>query len=69
MGYDMLIGLLDQLPEDKKKEVYDFALFIAQYQPETSNVKSSRRSLVDKIKSPLMIDGFTPFSREEAHAR
>jgi hypothetical protein len=69
MGYDMLIDLLDQLPEEKRREVYDFAAFISQRDGVENNAKPTRYSLADKIRNPLLVDGFVPLSRDEIYAR
>lgn len=71
MGYAELIRALDQLPEDKRAEVLDFARFLVQQSESLkTQVKTlAESSLGELIRHPVGIAGFVPFDREEANAR
>ncbi len=71
MGYAELIRTLDQLPEDKRAEVLDFARFLVQ-QGESLKAHSktlAESSIGELIRHPVGVSGFVPFDREEANAR
>jgi hypothetical protein len=71
MGFPELIEHLHSLPESKRAEVFDFAEFLVQKNQENPQIGKTLAdsSLAEFIKNPLQVDGFTPFSREEANAR
>ena len=72
MSYADLIGKkLQTLPETKQAEVFDFVEFLAtRNQVEPSDIRTlANSSLADMMKSPLMVPGFIPLSREEASVR
>jgi hypothetical protein len=72
MSYADLIGKrLQTLPETKQAEVFDFVEFLAtrnQVEPDDKRTLANS-SLADMMKSPLIVPGFIPLSREEANAR
>jgi hypothetical protein len=71
MGFAELIEHLQSLPESKQAEVFDFVEFLVQKNREKPhNGKTlADSSLAKFIKNPLLVDEFTPLSREEANAR
>ena len=71
MGYAELIHNLEQLPEDKQAEVFDFAEFLVRrVQKQEAKPKTlAESSMARWIREPVGVAGFTPLSREEANAR
>jgi len=71
MSYAELIEKLQTLPEAKQAEVFDFVDFLAnRNQVESKTEKTLAQSpLADLMKNPLIINDFTPLSRDEAHDR
>jgi len=72
MSYAELIEKrLKTLPDAKQAEVFDFVEFLATRNQVENNIEHAlaKSSLVDMMKNPLLVPGFTPLSREEANAR
>jgi hypothetical protein len=72
MSYAELIGKkLQTLPEAKQAEVFDFVEFLAnRNQIECAGDRAlAKLSLVEMMKNPLRVSGFTPLNRDEANAR
>lgn len=71
MSYAELIVKLQQLPEAKQAEVFDFVEFLAtRNQVEHEQEKTlAQSSLASLITHPQLVADFTPLSREEANAR
>ncbi len=72
MSYADLIGKkLQTLPEIKQAEVFDFVEFLAtRNQVESDDSRTlANSSLADMMKSPLIVPGFIPLSREDANVR
>ena len=71
MSYAELIEKLQTLPEAKQAEVFDFVEFLAnrnQVEPKTEKTLA-QSPLADLMKNPLIVNEFTPLSRDEAHDR
>lgn len=71
MGYAELIETLQNLPEEKQAEVFDFIEFLAQKakQKEPQPKTLAESALAYWINNPLGVADFKPLSREEANAR
>ena len=71
MSYAELIETLHTLPTAQQSEVYDFVKFLANknlaYHCKEKTLAES--SLAELVQNPLVVAGFTPFSREEANVR
>lgn len=71
MGYAKLIETLQNLPEEKQAEVFDFVEFLAQQakkeEPQPKTLAES--SLAYWMNNPVGVADFQPLSREEANAR
>lgn len=71
MGYADLISRLQELPETKQVEVFDFVEFLVQRnQAEHQAVKTlANSSLAAMMKTPIRVSHFTPLTRDDANAR
>ncbi len=71
MGYAELIHNLEQLPEDKQAEVFDFAEFLVQKNQVTPKPVTTlgETSWAELLKNPIRIPNFVPLSRDEANER
>jgi len=71
MGYAELIRHLQDLPESQQAEVFDFVEQLVQRnqaaQKKVTNLAAS--ILGELMRNPIMVDSFTPLSREEANER
>lgn len=71
MGYADLIRHLQDLPESQQAEVFDFVEQLVQRnqaaQKKVTNLAAS--ILGELMRNPIMVDSFTPLSREEANER
>ncbi len=71
MGYADLIRHLQDLPESQQAEVFDFVEQLVQRnQAAQKKVTNLAASLLGELmRNPIMVDSFTPLSREEANER
>ncbi|MDD5297497.1 MAG: hypothetical protein PHU46_11345 [Rhodocyclaceae bacterium] len=72
MGYAELIKTLENLPPDRRAEVFDFGEFLAaRCQRETAPATTNQeRPLAEFLNSPLAVkEPFKPMSRDELYDR
>lgn len=71
MGYADLISRLQELPETKQAEVFDFVEFLLQRNQTAQQAVNTLAdsSLATMMKNPIRVSQFTPMTRDEANAR
>ncbi|MEX8520477.1 MAG: DUF2281 domain-containing protein [Leptothrix sp. (in: b-proteobacteria)] len=73
MGYAELIRTLQELPQDKQAEVFDFVDFLAARAgiPARSGADAPEpaRPLAEFFRQPFRVETFQPMTRDDANAR
>jgi hypothetical protein len=71
MGYADLIRHLQGLPEAQQAEVFELVQHLVQKNQATQHKAGTlaQSSLAELMRSPILVDSFTPLSREEANER